>query len=72
MKITVDIKKGEKYWVARIPELGVITQGKTEQEAKTNLKEALELHLEAMAEYALEHGEINVVGGKIVPKEQYA
>jgi len=68
MKITIDIKKGEKYWVARIPELGVTTQGATEEEAKKNLKEALEVHLEAMAEYAIEHGELEVVAGKIMPK----
>jgi len=68
MKLTVDIKKSEKYWVARIPELGVTTQGATEEEAKANLKEALELHIEAMADYAIEHGQIEVVAGKIVPK----
>ncbi len=69
MKLTVDIKKGAKFWVARIPELGVTTQGDTVESAKKNLKEALELHLETMAEYAIEHGEINIVAGKIVPKE---
>jgi len=69
MKITIDIKKGEKYWVARILEFGVTTQGATEEEAKKNLKEALEVHLEAMAEYAIEHGELEVVAGKIVPKK---
>lgn len=51
MKITFEIKKGEKYWIARIPELGVTTQGLTEEQAKQNLKEALEVHLEAMADY---------------------
>lgn len=68
MKITVEVKKGEKFWIARIPEFGVTTQGATEAEAKENLKEALELHLEAMADYAVEHGELEVVSGKIVPK----
>ncbi|MFH0868640.1 MAG: type II toxin-antitoxin system HicB family antitoxin [archaeon] len=69
MKIKFDIKKGEKFWVARIPELGVITQGATEKEAKENLKEALEIHLESMANYAIEHGELEVVGGRIMPKK---
>jgi predicted RNase H-like HicB family nuclease len=69
MKLTVEIKKGEKFWIARIPELGVTTQGATQEEAKKNLKEALELHLEAMADYAIEHGQIEVVAGKIVPKK---
>jgi predicted RNase H-like HicB family nuclease len=69
MKLTVEIKKGEKFWIARIPELGVTTQGATEEEAKKNLREALEVHLEAMAEYAIEHGELEVIAGKIVPKK---
>ncbi len=69
MKITVEIKKGEKFWVARIPELGVTTQGETEETAKANLREALELHLEAMAEYAIEHGQLQFSGNKIVSKE---
>jgi len=68
MKIIFDIKKGKKFWVARIPEFGVVTQGATEKEAKANLKEALELHLEAMANYAIEHGELEVVAGKIMSK----
>jgi|GEM_PF-5751707 len=34
MKLTVEIKKGEKFWIARIPELGVTTQGNTQEEAK--------------------------------------
>ncbi|MBI2040537.1 MAG: type II toxin-antitoxin system HicB family antitoxin [DPANN group archaeon] len=69
MKITVEIKKGEKFWVARIPELGVTTQGETETQAKANLKEALELHLEAMADYAIEHGQLQFTGHKIISKD---
>jgi predicted RNase H-like HicB family nuclease len=37
-------------------ELGVATHGKTREEAKRNLREALLLHFEAMAEYAIQHG----------------
>ena len=44
MQLTAEIKKGEKYFVARCPELGVTTQGKTIEEAKENLKEAVELY----------------------------
>lgn len=69
MKITVDIRKGEKFWIARIPEFCITTQGVTEEDAKKNLKEALELHLEAMADYAIEHGELKIVDGKIVPSK---
>ena len=66
MKLTLEIKKGEKYFVARCPELGVTTQGKTEEEAKKNLKEAVELHLESMVDYMIEHGEVHVEKGKIM------
>ena len=51
MQFTAEIKKGEKYFIARCPELGVTTQGKTRQTAERNLKEAIELHLEAMSTF---------------------
>ncbi|HLD85037.1 MAG TPA: type II toxin-antitoxin system HicB family antitoxin [archaeon] len=52
MKFKVIIKKGEDgYFVATVPSLpGCISQGKTEAEAKENIKEAIELHLECLAE----------------------
>lgn len=40
------IYKDEKYYVAEAIELGVVSQGKTTQEAEKNLKEAVELYLE--------------------------
>jgi hypothetical protein len=43
-----------------VPELAVTTQGKTREEAKRNLREALQLHLEAMAEYAIQHGRVTI------------
>ncbi len=67
MKLTVRIYKGEKYFIARVPELGVTTQGKTREEAKANLREAFHLHLEAMADYAIKHGKIKVERGQLVP-----
>ena len=48
MKLTAIIKKGEKQYVALCPELDVVSQGKTIEEAVSNLKEAAELHFEAM------------------------
>ena len=51
MKLTVKISKGEKYYTATVKELRVVTQGKTYEEAKRNLKEAVELHLESLFEY---------------------
>jgi len=42
---TVIIQEG-KWYVARCLELGVVSQGKTIEEAQKNLKEAVELYLE--------------------------
>lgn len=66
MKLTVKIWKGEKYYIAKVPELGVTTQGRTKEEAKKNLREAVELHLEAMVDYMLEHGKVRVEKGQII------
>ncbi|MBI2579212.1 MAG: type II toxin-antitoxin system HicB family antitoxin [Candidatus Aenigmarchaeota archaeon] len=66
MQLSVNIKKGRKYFIARCPELGVTTQGKTLEEAKENLKEAIDLHLESMVEYMIEHGKVHIERGKII------
>jgi predicted RNase H-like HicB family nuclease len=41
------ITKEENWYVARCVELGVVSQGKSIEEAKANLKEAVELSLES-------------------------
>jgi len=46
MQLTAVVEKEEKFYVARIPEIGVTSQGKTFEEAIKNVKEAAELHLE--------------------------
>jgi len=66
MKLTVKIFKGDKFYVARVPELGVTTQGKTREEAKKNLRKALQLHFEAMAEYAIQHGKVEIEKAQLV------
>lgn len=39
------------YWVAEVPSLpGCVSQGKTEDEAVENVKEAIELYLEVLQE----------------------
>jgi len=48
MDLTVIIKKGEKQFVALCPELDVVSQGYTLEEAIKNLKEATELFIEEM------------------------
>ncbi len=45
---TAIIKKGEKQFVALCPELDVVSQGSTIEEAIKNLKEAVELYIEEM------------------------
>ena len=46
MKLTAIIKKGEKQYVALCPEIDVVSQGYTVEEAVKNLKEAIELYIE--------------------------
>jgi len=48
MDLTAIIKKGEKQFVALCPELDVVSQGYTIEEALDNLKEACELYIEEM------------------------
>jgi predicted RNase H-like HicB family nuclease len=46
-KFTAVLVKEEKFYVAHCVELGVVSQGKTIEEAQVNLKEAVELYLES-------------------------
>ena len=46
-RFTAVISKEEKWYVAHCVELGVVSQGKTIEEAQANLKEAVELHIES-------------------------
>ena len=47
-KSTAIIQKDGRWFVARSLELGVTTQGKTIEEVKKKLREAVELYLEDM------------------------
>lgn len=49
-KFAAVITKEERWYVARCVELGVVSQGQTIEEAPANLKEAVELYLEALGE----------------------
>ncbi|MGI0078349.1 MAG: type II toxin-antitoxin system HicB family antitoxin [Nitrososphaerales archaeon] len=66
MKFTVSVHKGDKYYIARVPELGVTTQGRTREEAKKNLREAIQVHLEAIAEYAMKYGRVEIEKAQLV------
>lgn len=46
-KFTSIITKEEKWYVGHCLELGVVSQGKTIEETKKNLKEAVELYIES-------------------------
>jgi len=49
MKLTIVITKGEEFFIASIKEIpAVITQGKSIEEAKENVIDALKLYLEDM------------------------
>jgi predicted RNase H-like HicB family nuclease len=52
MKFTAIIQKDEDMYVAKCPEIGTVSQGKTFEEAIKNLKEATELYLEEFPEKA--------------------
>ena len=50
-RYAVVFEKADKNWAAYVPDLpGCITTGKTLDETKQNIREAVELHLEAMRE----------------------
>ena len=46
VSLTAVLHKDEDMYVAKCPEVGTASQGKTIEEALTNLKEATELYLE--------------------------
>ena len=48
MDFTAIIRKGEKQYVALCPEIDVVSQGYTIEEALENLREAIELYIEEM------------------------
>jgi len=48
MEFTAVIRKGEKQFVALCPEVDVVSQGFTVEEALRNLQEAVELYIEEM------------------------
>lgn len=46
-RYTAVVVKEEKWYVAHCVELGVVSQGKTIEQAQANLKEAVELYIES-------------------------
>jgi predicted RNase H-like HicB family nuclease len=60
-RFTAVIAKEEKWYVAHCLELGVVSQGKSIEEAKGNLKEAVELYLESFGDEDLPEAQAEVV-----------
>jgi len=65
MEITIILEPQEKGYTAYVPSLpGCISQGDTKEEAMQNIKEAIELYLEAdvneMVEYTGEQVKVSV------------
>ena len=60
-RFTAVITKEEKWYVAHCVELGVVSQGKTIEEAQVNLKEAVELFLESFGSEDVPESEGEVV-----------
>lgn len=54
--LTTIVAKGDNWFVAHCLELGVVSQGRTEVEARNNLKEALALYIKNEAAYGPEDG----------------
>jgi len=46
-RLNAVITRDDKFFVAQCIELGVVSQGKTIEEAQANLKEAVELYIES-------------------------
>jgi predicted RNase H-like HicB family nuclease len=47
MRLTAVITREDPWFVANCIDLGVVSQGKTIEEAQANLREAVELYLES-------------------------
>ena len=60
-KYTAVLTKEGKWFVAHCVELGVVSQGKTIEEARANLKEAVELYVESFGVEDLPESTTDVV-----------
>lgn len=50
LKITIEIWRESKFYIARSPELDMVAQGNSLEEAKKNLIEVIEIQFEEMRE----------------------
>ncbi len=59
IKFTSVVFQGEKLWVAKCVELGVVSQGETPEKAQENLEEAVELYLEEESDFVPQRSTVN-------------
>ena len=50
IKATIELWQRGQWFIAKLPELDFIAQGKTPEEAKANLKEVIKIQFEEMKE----------------------
>jgi predicted RNase H-like HicB family nuclease len=55
-RLTAVITKEDEWYVAHCLELGVVSQGKTVEEAQQNLREAVELYIESFEDVEIPSG----------------
>ncbi|OGK13721.1 hypothetical protein A3A93_05230 [Candidatus Roizmanbacteria bacterium RIFCSPLOWO2_01_FULL_38_12] len=48
LKYNVLFRKEDKYFIADVPSLGISDFGKTLEEAKKNVEQAIEIHIEGL------------------------
>jgi len=60
-KYTAVLTRDGKWFVAHCVELGVVSQGKTIESARANLKEAVELYIESFGEDDLPDSSAEVI-----------
>ena len=65
-KLTAVINKEAAWYVAHCIELGVVSQGKTIEEARHNLHEAVELYIESFVVDDLPQSTGEIIGGQPV------
>lgn len=61
IKLTAVITRENRWYVAHCVELGVVSQGKSIEEAQANLREAVELYLESFGTDDLPEGQGEVM-----------
>lgn len=75
LKVTIEIWKKGKWYVAICPELDFVSQGLSPEEARRNLIEVIEIQFEEMSalgtleDYLMERGYIKD-DGKLVPQAE--